>query len=129
MQVGQLFGIFTAFAICIACLGLFGLASFSAEQRTKEIGVRKVLGASVPNIILLLSREFTKLVIVAFVIAAPIAFYAMNQWLQGFAYKTDINFLIFVLAGSSALLIAYLTVGYQSIKAALANPTDALKYE
>ncbi|MCH8981016.1 ABC transporter permease [candidate division KSB1 bacterium] len=128
-QVGKLVGTFTVFAICIACLGLFGLASFSAEQRTKEIGVRKVLGASVPNIILLLSKEFTKLVIVAFIIAAPIALYAMNKWLQEFAYKTDINILIFILAGSGALLIAYLTVGYQAAKAALANPIDALKYE
>ena len=128
-QVGKLVGTFTVFAICIACLGLFGLASFSAEQRTKEIGVRKVLGASVPNIILLLSKEFTKLVLVAFIIAAPIALYAMNKWLQEFAYKTDINILIFILAGSGALLIAYLTVGYQSAKAALANPIDALKYE
>ncbi|MCH8874051.1 ABC transporter permease [candidate division KSB1 bacterium] len=128
-QVGKLVGTFTVFAIFIACLGLFGLASFSAEQRTKEIGVRKVLGASVPNIILLLSKEFTKLVIVAFIIAAPIALYAMNKWLQEFAYKTDINILIFILAGSGALLIAYLTVGYQAAKAALANPIDALKYE
>jgi len=128
-QVGKLVGTFTVFAIFIACLGLFGLASFSAEQRTKEIGVRKVLGASVPNIILLLSKEFTKLVIIAFVIAAPIALYAMNKWLQAFAYKTDIHILIFILAGSGALLIAYLTVGYQAVKAALANPIDALKYE
>jgi len=128
-QVGKLVGTFTVFAICIACLGLFGLASFSAEQRTKEIGVRKVLGASVPNIILLLSKEFTKLVLVAFIIAAPIALYAMNKWLQEFAYKTDINILIFILAGGGALLIAYLTVGYQAAKAALANPIDALKYE
>ncbi len=128
-QVGKLVGTFTVFAIFIACLGLFGLASFSAEQRTKEIGVRKVLGASVPNIILLLSKEFTKLVLVAFIIAAPIALYAMNKWLQEFAYKTDINISIFILAGSGALLIAYLTVGYQAAKAALANPIDALKYE
>ena len=120
----------TLLAIFIACLGLFGLASFTAEQRTKEIGVRKTLGASVASIVLLLSKEFTKLVVVAFVVAAPVAYFAMDQWwLQDFAYRIDISWPIFLLAGLSALLIAWLTVSYQSVKAALTNPVEALRYE
>lgn len=125
----RIFGGFTILAILIACLGLFGLASFIAEQRTKEIGVRKVLGASVQQIILLLSKDFTKLVAIAFALAAPVAYFAMNKWLQDFAYRTDLNPIIFVLAGVLALLIAWLTVSYQAIKAALTNPVEALRYE
>jgi putative ABC transport system permease protein len=125
----KIFGGFTMLAILIACLGLFGLASFIAEQRTKEIGVRKVLGASVQQVILLLSKDFTRLVAIAFVIAAPVAYFAMNKWLQDFAYRTDLNPAIFVLAGVLALLIAWLTVSYQAVKAALTNPVEALRYE
>ncbi len=125
----KIFGNFTILAIVIACLGLFGLASFIAEQRTKEIGVRKVLGASVQGIVLLLSKDFTKLVGIAFLLAAPLAYLAMRQWLQDFAYRTDLHPIIFILAGLLALLIAWLTVSYQAIKAALTNPVEALRYE
>ncbi len=125
----RIFGSFTVLAVIIACLGLFGLASFIAEQRTKEIGVRKVLGASAQGIVLLLSKDFTKLVGLAFVIAAPIAYFAMSHWLQDFAYRTELNPVVFVLAGLLALLIAWLTVGYQAIKTALTNPVEALRYE
>jgi putative ABC transport system permease protein len=125
----KIFGSFTILAIAIACLGLFGLASFIAEQRTKEIGVRKVLGASVQQIILLLSKDFTKLVAIAFVMAAPAAYFVMNKWLQDFAYRTALPPGIFILAGLSALMIAWLTVSYQAIKAALTNPVESLRYE
>jgi len=125
----QIFSHFTILAICIACLGLFGLASFIAEQRTKEIGVRKVLGASVQQIIVLLSKDFTKLVVIAFLIAAPLAYFAMQRWLQDFAYRTALSPTVFVLAGLLAMLIAWLTVSYQAIKAALTNPVEALRYE
>ncbi|WP_333483070.1 ABC transporter permease [Spirosoma telluris] len=116
-------------AIFIACLGLFGLAAFTAEQRTKEIGVRKVLGASVASIVTLLSKDFVKLVLIAIVISSPIAWYVMNQWLQGFAYKTDISWWVFALAGLLAVGIALLTVSVQSIKAALMNPMKSLRSE
>jgi putative ABC transport system permease protein len=125
----QLFTTFSLLAIFIGCLGLFGLASFTALQRTKEIGVRKVLGASVTGIVGLLSKEFLKLVLVANLIAWPIAWYAMSQWLDDFAYKITISPLTFILAAILALLIALLTVSYQSIKAALANPVKSLRNE
>ena len=128
-RTGSLFGTFALLAIMIACLGLFGLAAFTAEQRTKEIGVRKVLGASVGGIVLLLSKEFTKLVALAFVVAAPLAYFATNRWLQDFAFQADFSWWIFVLAGLAALAIAWLTVSYQSIRAALTNPVEALRYE
>ncbi|MCH8960782.1 MAG: ABC transporter permease [Bacteroidetes bacterium] len=128
-RTGSLFGTFALLAIMIACLGLFGLAAFTAEQRTKEIGVRKVLGASVGGIVLLLSKEFTKLVALAFVVAAPLAYFATNRWLQDFAFQADFSWWIFVLAGLAALTIAWLTVSYQSIRAALTNPVEALRYE
>ncbi len=121
--------IFSALAIFIACLGLFGLAAFTAEQRTKEIGVRKVLGATVTGITKLLSKDFLKLVLVAFVIAAPIAYWLMSKWLLDFAYRTEINWWVFVLAGVSAILIALLTVSFQAIKAAIANPVKSLRTE
>ena len=126
---GSLFGTFALWAIVIACLGLFGLAAFTAEQRTKEIGVRKVLGASVPGIVVLLSKEFTKLVVVAFIVAAPVAYFAIDRWLQGFAFRVEISGWIFLMAGLAALGVALLTVSYQSIRAALINPVDALRYE
>ncbi|MFB3132786.1 MAG: FtsX-like permease family protein, partial [Rhodothermales bacterium] len=128
-KVGQLAGGFSLLAIVIACLGLFGLAAFSAEQRTKEIGIRKVLGASVGGIVVLLSKDITRLVLAAFVIAAPLAYLAMQRWLDAFVYRVDISWWIFLLAGLAALAIAWLTVSYQSIKAALADPVEALRYE
>ncbi|HEY4875575.1 MAG TPA: FtsX-like permease family protein, partial [Puia sp.] len=121
--------IFSVLAIGIACLGLFGLAAFIAEQRTKEIGIRKVLGASVQGIIQMLSKDFLKLVMVAFVTAVPIAWWAMNKWLQSFAYRINMSWLVFAIAGFTALLIALLTVSFQSIKAAIANPVKSLRTE
>ena len=119
----------TPLAIFIACLGLFGLASFTAEQRTKEIGIRKALGASVSNIVIRLSMEFTKWVLVANIIAWPIAYFAVDRWLQNFAYRISIGIGTFITAALSAFVIAWLTVGYQAIKAARANPVEALRYE
>jgi putative ABC transport system permease protein len=116
-------------ATFISCLGLFGLSAFTAEQRTKEIGVRKVLGASVGGIVGLLSKDFLKLVLIAILIASPLSWYAMNRWLQGFAYKLAIEWWIFALAGVLAVGIALLTVSFQSIKAALMNPVKSLKTE
>ncbi|NIR47059.1 FtsX-like permease family protein [candidate division KSB1 bacterium] len=128
-KLGQIIQYFTILAIFIACLGLFGLASFTTQTRTKEIGVRKVLGATVPSLVLLLSKEFTRLVLMAFVIATPIAWWAMNRWLENFAYRIGIEWWIFALAGALALTIALLTVSSQAIKAALTNPADSLRYE
>ncbi|QJW89676.1 FtsX-like permease family protein [Spirosoma taeanense] len=119
----------TAIAILISCMGLFGLATFAAEQRTKEIGIRKVLGASVTSIVALLSAEFVRLVLIAVVIASPIAWYAVNQWLQDFAYKVNLDWWVFVLAGALAVGIALLTVSVQSVKAALTNPARSLRTE
>ena len=120
---------FTIIAILISCLGLFGLATFSAEQRTKEIGVRKVLGASVGNVISLLSKEFLKLVFIAIVIASPVTWFVMNKWLQDFAYRTNISWLVFVITAIIAIGIALLTISFQAIKAALANPVKSLRTE
>ena len=128
-RTGRVFTIFTFFALFVACLGLLGLASFAAEQRTKEIGIRKVLGASIPGIILMMSREFTRWVLLANIIAWPIAYYIMNRWLQSFAYRSDIGLLVFILSGFTAMSIALLTVSYQAVKAATANPVDSLRYE
>ena len=128
-RMGNLLQLFTVLAILIACLGLFGLASFTAEQRTKEIGVRKVLGATLPGVILLLSKEFTKWVIISNVIAWPVGYFVLKNWLQGFAYRTPMSWWIFVGSGMLALVVALLTVSYQSLRAALANPVEALKYE
>ncbi|WP_018618103.1 ABC transporter permease [Spirosoma luteum] len=128
-QYGQVFTIGSALAIFIACLGLFGLAAFTTEQRTKEIGVRKVLGASIGSIVTLLSKDFIKLVLIAIVIASPVAWYGMNRWLQDFAYKIDIAWWMFALAGLLAVGIALLTVSFQSIKAALMNPVKSLRSE
>jgi putative ABC transport system permease protein len=128
-RTGQLFIIFTTLAIVIACLGLFGLAAYAAEQRTKEIGIRKVLGASVTAIASMLSVDFVKLVGISILIASPIAWYLMNKWLQDFAYRISIQWWVLVVAGVVALLIAIITVSFQSIKAAIANPVDSLKNE
>ena len=119
----------TIFAIFISCFGLLGLASFTAEQRTKEIGIRKILGSSVAEIMLLLSKEFIKWVLLANLIAWPVAYLAVKNWLQNFASRTDIQLEIFLISGSLALVISLFTVCYQSIKAALANPVDSLRYE
>ncbi|GAB4056092.1 ABC transporter permease [Spirosoma litoris] len=128
-QLSALINYFGILAVVISCLGLFGLATFTAEQRTKEIGVRKVLGATVASLVTLLSQDFLKLVIIAIVIASPLAWWVTNQWLQNFAYKTDISWWIFALAGLLAIGIALLTVSYQSIKAALMNPVKSLRSE
>lgn len=128
-RLGKVFGYFAFLAVIIACLGLFGLASFTAQQRIKEIGIRKVLGATVSQIVLLLSQRFTMLVLLSIVISVPIAWYAMNSWLAGFAYRIDIPVLTFLWAGGAALIIAWLTVSYQSIKAATVNPVKSLRSE
>jgi putative ABC transport system permease protein len=129
MRQGRLYIVFAGLAILIACLGLFGLATFAAHQRTKEIGIRKVLGASVAGITRLLAKDFLKLVAVAIVIASPVAYWAMNQWLSDFAYRIDIQWWVFVVAGTVAVAIAFFTVSFQSIKAALANPVKSLRSE
>jgi putative ABC transport system permease protein len=128
-RLGQLFGYFTTLAIIIGCLGLFGLSAFNAEQRTKEIGIRKVLGASIPGVILLLVKEFTKWVLLAIVIAWPLGYFIMNNWLQNFAYRTSLEFGTFLLAAALALVISIITVIYQAMRAAIANPIDSLRYE
>jgi ABC-type antimicrobial peptide transport system permease subunit len=128
-RMGTLFQYFTVLAIFIACLGLYGLSAFAAERKIKEIGIRKVLGASVPNITLMLSKEFLKWVALANLVAWPIAWYVMNRWLQNFAYRVSINWWIFMAAGTSAFLIALLTVSSKALRAATANPVDALRNE
>jgi putative ABC transport system permease protein len=128
-RAGKVFAIFSGLAIIIACVGLFGLAAYTANLRTKEIGIRKVLGASVGGIVVLLSRDFTKLIVIAFILATPFAWYMMDTWLQNFAYRIQLGVGIFLLAGVIALLIAWITVSYQSIKAAIVNPVKSLKNE
>jgi putative ABC transport system permease protein len=128
-KVGRLLGIFAGLTILVACLGLFGLATFTAEQRTKEVGIRKVLGASVTNIAALLSKDFLKLVLIANLIAWPLAWWAMHTWLQDFEYSISISLWMFAGVGLAALLIALLTVSFQSVKAAMANPIDSLRNE
>ncbi|GAC1300549.1 MAG: ABC transporter permease [Mucilaginibacter sp.] len=128
-EQGRLFTIFSCIAIFIACLGLFGLSAFTITQRVKEIGVRKVLGASIPQIVTELSRDFMKLVLIAAVIAFPIAWYSMSKWLVNFAFHVGIGWWIFVMAGIIALIIAFVTISFQSVKAALANPVKSLRSE
>ncbi|MEO6979273.1 MAG: FtsX-like permease family protein, partial [Mucilaginibacter sp.] len=128
-RIGTLFISFTSLAITIACLGLFGLAAYAAEQRNKEIGVRKVLGATVSNIVGMLSMDFIKLVLISILIATPLAWYFMSKWLQDFAYRTDIHWYLLAIAGGGAILIAFVTISFQSIKAALNNPVDSLRSE
>ncbi len=128
-RMENIFGYFSILAIFIACLGLFGLVSFVSENRTKEIGIRKVLGASVANVVSTLTKDFVLWTLLSSIIAWPIAYYAMNKWLQGFAYRIEINWWVFVLSGGLALMIVLLTVCYQSIKAATANPVESLRYE
>jgi hypothetical protein len=128
-RIGHLAAFFASLAIFISCLGLFGLASFMAEARTKEIGVRKVLGASVLNLWSLLSKDFVGLVVIAFFMASPIAYYFLSKWLQQYTYRTELSWWIFAGAGISALLITLLTVSFQSIKVALMNPVKSLRTE
>jgi putative ABC transport system permease protein len=127
--MSSLFTYFSFLSILIACLGLFGLASLSAQQRTREIGIRKVLGASTSHAVMILSREFLVWVVISNLIAFPVAWYAMHIWLEGFAYRVEIGWWVFALAGGISLIIALLTVSTQAIKAALANPIEALRYE
>lgn len=129
MRLGKLFTIFAVLAIFIACLGLFALSSFTAEQRIKEIGVRKVLGASVSSIVMLFTKDFSKLVILAFIVAIPLSWYLINNWLQNYSYKTEINWWVYLAAGFITLLIAILTMSFQSIRAAVSNPVESLKHE
>ena len=126
-QMGAIINAFAVLAVLISCLGLFGLASFMTERRTREIGIRKVLGSSVPAVVSLFSRSFGKWVLLANLVAWPVAFYAMNRWLQNFAYRTSIGIGVFILSALLALTIALFTVSYQSIKAATTNPLTTLR--
>ena len=128
-RYSQVISVFSVVALFIACLGLLGLASFIAKQRKKEIGIRKVHGASIESIIQIVSGEFAILVIIGNLIAWPTAYYFMNKWLQEFAYRVDLSWWIFIVSGLMTLIIAMLTVGYQAIKAAVANPVESLKNE
>jgi putative ABC transport system permease protein len=128
-RLESLFGIFAALAIIIACLGLFALSAFTAEQRTKEIGIRKVLGASVSSIVLLLSKEFGKLILISFALAAPLSWYAVTRWLENYSYKTEVGIAVYLFAGVAAFLVAWFTMGFQSVKAARSNPVTSLRSE
>jgi len=128
-KFGKLFSSFALFAIIISCLGLFGLSAFMASQRIKEIGIRKILGATVFNIAFMLTKDFLKLVVVSLVVASPLAWWVMNNWLQDFAYRINIGWWMFVLAGLIAVAIATITVSFQAIKAAVANPVQSLRTE
>jgi len=128
-RMSAIFKYFTFLAIFISCLGLFGLVAFTAEQRKKEIGIRKVVGASLPNIVVLLIKEYFVLIILSNIIAWPVAFFAMRKWMQNFAYHTDIALWIFLVSAASSLIIALITISYQAIKAAALNPVDSIKYE
>ncbi len=128
-RLAEVFTIFAGLAIFIGCLGLFALASFMAEQRTKEIGIRKVMGASVKGIVFMLSKEFSKLIVIAFLLATPLAWWGINQWLEAYSYKINIGIEIYLMAGLIAFTIAWITVGYQAMKAAISNPVDSLRSE
>jgi ABC-type antimicrobial peptide transport system permease subunit len=128
-RMSTLLGVFSFIAIFIGCLGLFGLATFMANQKTKEIGVRKVLGASVESIVMLFSKEYLRLILIGFVLAAPLSWYIMNKFLDGFAYKIKIGLDVFLVGFVATLVIAMLTVGYRSLKAALVNPANSLRTE
>ena len=128
-KLGKVAGIFSVLAIIVACLGLFALASFMAEERKKEIGIRKVMGSSVKQIVILLSIDFTKLILIAFLIACPLAWYAARVWLSNFAFHVDINWMVFASVGVTTLLIALLTISYRALQAAYANPVRSIKNE
>ena len=121
--------LFSSLAMVLACLGLFGLSAFTIEQRTKEIGIRKVLGASIQNLLIMVTKDFVILVIIAFVVATPVALWTMDKWLQSYAYRVEIHWYTFAIAGISALLVAVITVGSRAGKAALANPVKSLRAE
>ncbi|MEO5561970.1 MAG: FtsX-like permease family protein, partial [Chitinophagaceae bacterium] len=121
--------VFSALAILISCLGLWGLISFAAQQRIKEIGIRKVLGASIPNIVGLLTKDFIIMVMIAIAIATPLAYWGIHKWLQDFEFRINIGWMVFVVAGASAIAIAVMTVSFQAIRAAMANPVRSLKTE
>jgi len=125
----KLFKIFSGLAIFISCLGLYGLISFMTIQKTKEVGIRKVLGASVANVVYIFSKEFTQLILVAFVLAAPLGYYFMNKWVTTFSYHISIDWTVFALAILLSIVIAWLTVGYKAIRAANANPVNSLRSE
>ena len=128
-QLAQLYKIFAGIAIFLGCLGLYGLASYMSVQRIKEVGIRKVLGASIGSIVYLFSKEFILLIFIAFLIAAPLAWYFMNQWLQDYAFRIDISWWIFVVGGLTSILVALATVSYRAIRAAVVNPVDSLRSE
>ncbi len=128
-QLGRLMTYFTLLALFVACLGLLGLASYIAQQRTKEIGVRKVLGATLGDILVMLTKDFTRLVLIGFVIAAPLGYFAVSGWLSGFSYRVGVGPGTFLLAAGMLLLLAWATVSYQSLRAALADPVDSLRWE
>jgi putative ABC transport system permease protein len=128
-KAGMVISTFTIIAMIISCLGLYGLSTYMAERRFKEIGVRKVMGASVGQIVTMINSEFTKLVAVAFIISIPLAWYSIHTWLESFAYKAPISVVIFIIAGVAALLIALITVSFESVKAATQNPATALRNE
>jgi putative ABC transport system permease protein len=128
-KLRSLLWIFTSIAIFISCLGLFGLAAYTAERRKKEVGIRKVLGATTQNVALLLSKDFIKLVVISLVVASPVAWYFMNKWLQDFAYRVNISWWVFAVTAIVALTIAFATVSFQAIKAAIANPVKSLRTE
>jgi putative ABC transport system permease protein len=128
-KLSQIFTYFTAFAIFIACLGLLGMSAFAAEQRTKEIGIRKVLGASIPSIIVMLSKELIIITVIANIIAWPLSYFMMNRWLQDFPFRTDVGVLTFVLSAALIFFVGLATTSFQSVKASMANPVDALHFE
>jgi ABC-type antimicrobial peptide transport system permease subunit len=128
-QLSQLYKIFAAIAIFLSCLGLYGLSSFMAVQRIKEVGIRKVLGATAGNIVYLFSKEFIILISIAFLIATPLAWYFMNKWLQDYAYRIDVSWWLFAAGGLAAIIIALATISFQAIKAAIANPVKSLRTE
>jgi putative ABC transport system permease protein len=128
-KTGMILNIFAALTILVSCLGLFGLATYTAEKRTKEIGIRKVLGASVTSVTKMLSKDFIKLVFISCIVAFPLSWWAMNKWLQSFAYRINISWWVFAVAGVVAILIALITVSFQAIKAAVANPVESLRSE
>ena len=128
-QLSSLYKIFAVIAIFLSCLGLYGLASFMAVQRIREVGIRKVLGASVSSVVYLFSKEFIVLITIAFIIASPVAWYFMDKWLQDYVYRINISWWIFIVGGISSIIIALITVSFQAIKAALANPVKSLKTE
>jgi putative ABC transport system permease protein len=129
LELRRLFNLFSVLSIIVACLGLFGLASFTAEQKTKEIGIRKVLGARISDIVTLTAKEFLKWIAVANLIAWPVGYYLMIQWLNNFVYKASIGLEVFLLASGLTLFVVIITISYQTVKAALGNPVDSLRYE